>query len=324
MPSANWMRMGILSVALLAVVAVLAVLACGPSVSPVQESGDTGDVSDNASVSATEAPFVLQQSGGGGGAGGQGEPSETPTPMATRYVPPTADRSLCRNEYDQFGGTVVGTRCPPDGHPAVQYDLRQYYNDAAEEIAALEARGETGEFPEHDVYIRTNTVEAVDEVVELLEANGAKFVMGDKSSGGNSVGLVSATMSLGLIPQLVEIDGVRWIEKHPPFGVWHGPVSEKNRRVSSALGDRYEAAFAKNEARVARGEAAVYPVVRVSIDTFRVSTVDVVVEFLKANGGKNIVLDQGVEGLKWAGNVKADISLDLVEEFVRFNGGAPG
>ena len=320
MPSANWMRMGILSVALLAVVAVLAVLACGPSVSPVQESGDTGNVSDNASVSATEAPFVLQQSGGGGGAGGQGEPSETPTPMATRYVPPTADRSLCRNEYDQFGGTVVGTRCPPDGHPAVQYDLRQYYNDAAEEIAALEARGETGEFPEHDVYIRTNTVEAVDEVVALLEANGAKFVMGDKSSGGNSVGLVSATMSLGLIPQLVEIDGVRWIEKHPPFGVWHGPVSEKNRRVSSALGDRYEAAFAKNEARVARGEAAVYPVVRVSIDTFRVSTVDVVVEFLKANGGKNIVLDQGVEGLKWGGNVKADISLDLVEEFVRFNG----
>ena len=119
-------RLVALSFAVVSVVGVLAAVACVP-LAPSAPPNGAGNVSDSVSVPATEAPFVVSQSGDGAGDGEQGESTEEPTeePTATRYVPPTADRSLCHVSKTSSDGTVLATCCPPDGHRAVAYILRQ-------------------------------------------------------------------------------------------------------------------------------------------------------------------------------------------------------
>ena len=341
MQSANWMRMGILSVALLAVVGVLAVLACGPSAAsaPVQQSSAAGDVSESASVSATEAPFVGQQPGDGGTGGQASEPTggqsgqpqdsgdespETPMPTATRYIPPTSDRSLCKDEYtwphvrpdgSYAEPILLGTRCPPDGHPALAQELRNYYNSAVREIEALEAQGETGEFPELRISVKANTAEAVDAVVELLEANGARWVGANRKPNGGVV----ATVRIGVLPELAEIDGVRHVGTPPED---RGPhlVVEETLPVESGLRQKYGAAVDRNRGRTARGEAGVYPVIRVSIIPWWEDDVDAVVEFLKANGGENITWTKDDDDPVVPGVIVADVSLEFVWDLAHFYG----
>ena len=76
MRSTKWMRVGVLAASVTALTVVVAVVACGPA-APEQQSGGVGGVAESVSVPATEAPFVLQQSGDGG----QAEPTPTTTPV---------------------------------------------------------------------------------------------------------------------------------------------------------------------------------------------------------------------------------------------------
>lgn len=70
---------------------------------------------------ATEAPFVLQQSGDG--ENGKGEPTEAPTDEPTETPTPTVSVAL-------------------DSDLRVGYVLLEYYGEAIEENAARGARGE--------------------------------------------------------------------------------------------------------------------------------------------------------------------------------------
>ena len=201
MKAPQWVRLLVLVFAVMSVAGVLAVVACGPLTPPAPPNG-AGGVSDSVSAPATEVPFVLPQSGDGDGGNGEptdepteeptevptetliAEPTEEPTeelteePSATQYVPPTADPSECK-------GTGSSMRCPPDGDPKVGTRVRGYYNRAMNQNAALGVRGDAREFPELPVIITTKTADAVDDVVEFLEANGVPGgSVGVQVSGG--------------------------------------------------------------------------------------------------------------------------------------------
>ena len=248
------------------------------------------------------------------------EPTEEPTeePTATRYVPPTADRSLCHVSKTSSDGTVLATRCPPDGHRAVAYILRQRYNRAMDEIEALDAEGETGYFPVLNIIVRTDTVEAVDDVIELLSANGVAGIHADRSPGYIGAGSVGAMINIGLIPQLVEIEGVLSVaEIHD--GTRSHEIHEVEWKVPFALQERINRAWKGYEASVARGEEAEYPVVRVVVKFWGSGGSGYVLKFLKAHGGKNVkVSNEG--GFGYEGTVEVDISLGLVWELSKVRG----
>ena len=315
-------RLVALSFAVVSLVGVMAVMACAPPVPSAPPNG-AGNVSDSVSVPATEAPFVVSQSGVGAGDGEQGESTEEPTeePTATRYVPPTADRSLCHVSKTSSDGTVLATRCPPDGHRAVAYILWQRYNRAMDEIEALDAEGETGYLPVVNIIVRTDTVEAVDDVIELLSANGVAGIHADRSPGYIGAGSVGAMINIGLIPQLVEIEGVLSVaEIHD--GTRSHEIHEGEWKVPVALQERINRAWKGYEASVARGEEAEYPVVRVVVKFWGSGSSGgsgYVLKFLKAHGGKNVkVSNEG--GFGYEGTVEVDISLGLVWELSKVRG----
>ena len=233
MKASQWVRLVLSSFAVMSVVGVMALMACGPS---VPQSGDGG---------GTAEPAVV--------------PTETPTPTATRYVPPTADRSLCRKTYNWGTDTLIGTRCPPDGHPAVSNVLRNKYNAAMREIEALEAKGETGEFPDLRIMVLTNTEEAVDDVVNLLVANGAREVRGYPAPDQESSGSVYGTASIEVVPQLVDVDGVFSVDWHDDRTGVPRLVVEETRRVARGLREKLGNARHANAGRTARGEAEITP-----------------------------------------------------------------
>ena len=225
MKAPQWVRLLVLAFAFMSVAGVLAVMACGPS-APAAPPNGAGNVSDSVSAPATEVPFVLQQPGGGDG-GVEPEmtsvdsvlpqqsgneptdeqtetptPTPTPTPTATRYIPPTADRSLCSETFSMPGGRVTGTRCPPDGHSLVSHELRQHYNYAMKKNDALGLTGDDLEFPVRLVRISIRSGGNVDDVVDFLKANGVTNIRKWSDSR------VSARMSVGLIPELMEIERV--------------------------------------------------------------------------------------------------------------------
>ena len=320
MRTAQWVRLLVLAFAFMSVAGVMAVLACGPS-APAAPAGGAGNVSDSVSV-PTEVPFMLPQSGDGG----NGEPTAEPTaePTETRYVPPTADWSLCRDEYSwpyllRDGSydepVLLGTRCPPDGHPAVASELRNYYNAAMQEIEALEAKGETGEFPELRISVRASTAGAVDAVLELLEANGARLVAASRKPDGG----VTATVSIRVVPQLAEIDGVSSVGL-PAEELGPRLVVEERMRVEYGLQEKYRASLIRNRDRTARGETGGFPLIRVSIIPWGEDDADPIVEFLSANGGKNVTWTKDEDDPVVPGVIEADVSLGLIGDLDQFDG----
>ncbi len=324
MKSAKWMRTGVLVIALSSVVGVMGVLACGPS-APAQPSGNGNAVAENVSAPATEAPFAVQQSDDGDRNGGEDESTETPTPTATRYIPPTADPSLCENDYIMtynheenriVRGALVGTRCPPDGDPKVGHLLRRQYNQAMRKSAARGARGETGvaeDFPHLDLMVQTTTAAAATAVEKLFKSSGVRKV----SVVGSSI---YAKVDIGLVPQLLAIEGVEHVDAPPMFLQTRDPRPQRLEgwRHESDLVLRYMAVARENRSREQRGEPPVseYPDVRVLI-TVHIDFVDGVVEFLEANSGENITWTKGERDVFGGGEgtVKVDMSLELMRHF---------
>ena len=269
-------RLVVLSFAVMSVAGVMAVLACGP-LAPTAPPNGAGNVSDSVSAPATEAPFVLPQSGDGGG--GQVEPTEVPTETPT----PTA--------------TV-----PLDGDIRVGYRLRQYYGVAIEENTAREARGEAREFRVLPVFVKT-TPDGEAAVAKFLEANGGLNVFRDPDA---SVGQIALDMDIGIIPELLDVEGFVRVDldidlayRIPPYKKLRDP---DGGTVSKDLKDRYLAALGARRTYLGPGGLAPlsdlltyvgvdgidFPVVRVSMLLWRADHVDYVVEFLEANGGENI------------------------------------
>ena len=288
-------RLVALAFAAMSVFGVMSAVACGPS----------------APVPATGSPFVVPQSGDGG----QVEPTEVPTetPTAepteeltpTQYVPPTANPWECT-------GTGSSMYCWPDGDPKVGTRVRGYYNRAMNENAARGVRGDAREFPELPVVITTHTADAVDDVVEFLEANGVPVGWWVYRYWVDDYGVLAVTMDLSLIPELVALEGVRRIKKDLNDSD-DGRPDPPETVMESDLQLRYFTVLRENKRRVYSGDDALpYPVVRILIETGTASAVDPVLEYLRTYGGTNIVSSKvkASQGdLDGSGTVEVDLNL---------------
>ena len=194
----SWARPLLLIVVAMLVVGAVAVLACGPAAAP-HAAGGGGEVPESVSALATEAPFVLPQSGDGERDDQQEDTGDEPTPTATPYPDDCKRKHNLRTE-------VWEIVCPPAGSRKIEHNLRRHYNDHMEEKATRQARGESMEVFERHVKIRVKNHDAVDVVVEYLEARTDNRVKGYKRSGGD--GLVTAVLSIELLPALAEMEDV--------------------------------------------------------------------------------------------------------------------
>ena len=312
MKASQWVRLVVLSLAVMSVVGVMAVVACGPSAPP----NGAGNVSASVSVPATEVPFVLPQSGDGGQVEPTEVPTETPTaeptdepteePSATQYVPPTADLSECK-------GTGSSMYCPPDGDPKLQYGVRGNYNYAMQQNAARGVRGDAREFPELDLIITTRTADGVDEVAEFLRSNGVglRYSALYKEPDG-SRGSVHAMVNLSLLPQLVAIESVKWVHEDLNRKYLHwGKDGFDWSSVDDDIWTIYEAVKRENSDRRASGEEALpYPVIRVRIKIDSALAVYGVLRHLRSNGGENVVWKK-VEGSTGDPNGSSTVEADV-------------
>ena len=204
MKTTKRMRTAMLAVVAMLVVGVVAVLACGPAAAPEQQSGGAGDVSESVSALATEAPFVLPQSGDGERDDQQDDTGDEPTPTATPYPDDCKKKHNLRTE-------VWEIVCPPAGSRKIEHNLRRHYNDHMEEKATRQARGESMEVFERQVIIEVSTHDAVDAVVEYLEARTDNWVSGYKDPGAG--GLVTGLLSIELLPALAEMEDVLRVDQ---------------------------------------------------------------------------------------------------------------
>ena len=328
MKAPQWVRLLVLSFAVMSVAGVMAVMACGLS-APLAPPNGVGNVSDGVSVPATGSPFLLPQSGDGDG--GQVEPTEVPTetptaepteesteePTPTQYVPPTTDPSLCK-------GTGSSMYCPPDGDPKIQYGVRGHYNYAMQQNAARGVRGDAREFPELDLFITTRTADAVDEVAEFLRSNGVglRYTALNKEPDGSG-GSVNARVNLSLLPQLVAIESVKWVHedldrKHLDWGTGGFDWSP----VDDDIWTIYEAVKRENFARRASVEEALpYPVIRVRIKIDSSSAVDGVLRHLRSNGGENVVwkkVERSTGDPNGSSTVEADVDVGVLIDIMRW------
>ena len=296
MKASQWVRLVVLAFAVVSVAGVMAVIACGPS-APLAPPNGAGNVSDSVSLLATEAPFLLPQSGDGDGV--EVEPTAEPTDTSM----PTA--------------TV-----PLDGNLRVGHYLMERYVNAVEENTAREARGEAREFRVFrvlPVFVKT-TLDGKGAVAKFLEANGGLNVFINPDA---LVGRIALDMDIGVIPELLEVEGFIRVDldiqavarRDYPYGSGSGGVTH-SRRVSKDLDNQYLAVEAEATSTASRGgEEEGFPVVRVVVELRWADHVDYMVEFLKANGGKNIKLTQDSDVSLDRGTVEVDISLGLIREF---------
>ena len=186
-------RLVVSAFAVMSVAGLLAVVACGPS-APAAPPNGAGNVSASVSAPATEAPFVLQESGDG----------EKEEPTATPYP------DDCMEFKRPDNGEMIMV-CPEPGPRAIEQDLRQQYNAlmVERELAAQEGRRSTLGPIVLEIQISTSTTDAVDDVLEFLEANGARVSGHSKESDVHAAGIVVAYVSIELLPSIIEIEGVQ-------------------------------------------------------------------------------------------------------------------
>ncbi len=218
MKAPQWVRLLVSSFAVMSVVWVMAVMACAPA----SQSGSGGATSEEPAMVVSASP---PQSGG---AGSEGE-KPMPTPTATPYITPTTEPAECKKMYDWSGTHNLITVCPPSGHESVDYKLRSKYNLHMEDKAARHARGETSGGLLISVVILTSTVEAVDDVVTLLESNGARHVSWSKQGDGVAVGGVGADINVELVPAVAEIEGVQTV--YEEIGLIYPRISSSGQVV---------------------------------------------------------------------------------------------
>ena len=185
------------------VVGVVAVLACGPAAAPEQQSGGAGGVAEGVSALATEAPFVLHQSGDGEHDDQQDDTSDEPTPTATPYP------DDCKKKWN-LRAEVWEVVCPPAGSRKIEHNLRREYNDHMEEKTTRQARGETMGVVERYVHIVVTSDDAVDAVADFLETRTSNRIKRYKDDGDGA--FVSGRINIELFPVIAEMDGVEYID----------------------------------------------------------------------------------------------------------------
>ena len=217
MKSVNVIKTGILAVAMLAMAGVMAVLACGPTAAPEQQSGDVEGAAGSVSASATEAPFVLQQSGDGG----QAEPTPTTTPV-------------CWEVPVYGGGTRIG--CEEPGPPGTSFDLRMAIKEHKEQSASR-ARGESVEPVTVNVKIWVKTEAGTDALLEFLAANGgdAEVHVFRSTEHWWAGQLWVSRLDAGLIESIAEIEGVATMSIIPPLQETGNRLQQRESTVASAL-----------------------------------------------------------------------------------------
>ena len=225
MPSAKWMRTGILAVALLAIAGVIAVVACGPSAQSGGNSdggeGATIDGSDSGASLLAPGVSVLSQESGDGSSEGK---KSTPTPTATLHP------DCVKLTYPEGGS---GISCPPPGPENVEGNLRRHYNHV---MKLKQEAAEGRRSPVEPVYIfisvEMTTHEAVDAVALFLEENGdgGKFYTWKYGEDEDPAGAISAGyVNIELVPQIAAIEGVKLVYEERgtiPLSSLGGPSSQ--------------------------------------------------------------------------------------------------
>ena len=180
--STKWMKFSMMWITVAALMAVVAVLACGPA-SPAQQAGSGG-------------PDVAKEGS-----------TETPTPTTTPYP------DDCKRKWNHIiqEWEVV---CPEPGSRKIEHNLRREYNDHMEKKATRQARGETVEMIQRKVLVEVSTHDAVDALVDYLEARTTNAINGykDPGAGGRVIGL----LDIELLPAIAERDDVVEIDQQIP------------------------------------------------------------------------------------------------------------
>ena len=182
MKAPQWVRLLVLSFAVMSLVGVMAVMACGPA-----------------------AP-ASQQAGGGGLVAAKEEPTETLTPTATLH-PDCVTLPL-------HDGSKV-TSCPPPGPENVEGNLRRYYNRVMAEKEAQAERRSVVEPVYIDVVVNTDSVAVMHAVAEFLESHEdvKKIDLYPEPGRYGAAGLVAGHVNMELIPAIAAIQGVLRVEK---------------------------------------------------------------------------------------------------------------
>ena len=175
-----------LSFAAMGVAGVVAVMACAPA-APSSQSG-SGDKEN-----LTAAPIRT----------------------ATPYPDDCVEFQAAEDRMEVY--------CPEFGPREIEEVLRKQYNAlmAEKELAAQEGRRSTLGPIMVEVRVLTSTTDAVDDLVELLEENGAGVFSHSKPNSVHAAGMVIAYVNIELLPAIIAIEGVGSVvevRKHPPSG----------------------------------------------------------------------------------------------------------
>ena len=186
MKASQWVRLFMLSCAVMSAVGVMAVMACPPA-SPASQSGS----------------------------GDKESPTATPIPTATPYPDDCVEFQAAEDRMDVF--------CPEPGPRQIEEVLRKQYNAlmAENELAAQEGRRSVLGPIMVEVFITTSTTDAVDDVVELLQDNGARVFSHNKGIDVHAAGRITALVNIELLPDIIAIEGVGdvvEVRKDPPVG----------------------------------------------------------------------------------------------------------
>ena len=181
MKAPQWVRLVVLSFAVMSVSGVLAVVACAPA-----------------------AP--ASQSGGVGGSGEKENPTETPTLTPT----PHPD---CVTLPLPDGST--GVCWPPPGPENVEGNLRRHYNRVMATKVAQAGRRSVVEPVYIDVLVDTDSIAAVHAVAEFLQSHedAGKIYLDPEPSFYGPAGLVAKHVNMELIPEIAAIEGVLRVER---------------------------------------------------------------------------------------------------------------
>ena len=130
-------------------------------------------------------------------------------------TPATRDPECDEKHHPTIPGRV-DIVCPELGPRNIEANLRSRYNNHMEEKATRQARSEAVERFELRVVIGTSTEDAVGDVVEFLNDNGARFVSSSRTGDASGAGAVSADVGLELLFSIAEIEGVLRIKRIRP------------------------------------------------------------------------------------------------------------
>ena len=184
-------KVAVLATAILLIAGVVAIMACAPAAPTGGGSGDT--------PSATQPPSQEQP---------EATATMTPTPSPTPEI-------ICSDYFGPRGEAM--TTCQPAVPPIIRPDLQ---DDIDRHMAEKEKAAKDGRSTETkiiQVMILTETPDTVDALVAFLEANTSGRIRSGKTTDGTYSSGASAYLSIEIVPEIAELDGISEIYETETF-----------------------------------------------------------------------------------------------------------